>query len=89
MGDQTSSDSHGGILLQDLRYALRTLNRARGFALTVVLVTAIGVGANKATFSVADFRAATSLPGAKLAGTAVTATGNRSSPVTLRCWGAA
>ena len=55
MGDQTSCDSHGGILLRDLRYALRTLNRARGFALTVVLVTAIGVGANKATFSVADF----------------------------------
>ena len=47
--------AHGHILLQDLRYALRTLNRARGFALTVVLVTAIGVGANTATFSVADF----------------------------------
>jgi predicted permease len=47
--------AHGRILLQDLRYALRTLNRARGFALTVVLVTAIGVGANTATFSVADF----------------------------------
>jgi putative ABC transport system permease protein len=46
---------HGRILLQDLRYALRTLNRARGFAVTVVLVTAIGVGANTATFSVADF----------------------------------
>lgn len=46
---------HGGILRQDLRYALRTLNRARGFALTVVLVTAVGVGANTATFSVADF----------------------------------
>jgi predicted permease len=47
--------AHGRILLQDARYALRTLNRARGFALTVVLVTAIGVGANTATFSVADF----------------------------------
>jgi putative ABC transport system permease protein len=47
--------AHGRILLQDLRYALRTLNRARGFAVTVVLVTAIGVGANTATFSVADF----------------------------------
>lgn len=46
---------HGGIFRQDLRYALRTLNRARGFALTVVLVTAVGVGANTATFSVADF----------------------------------
>lgn len=46
---------HGEILRQDLRYALRALGRARGFALTVVLVTAIGVGANTATFSVADF----------------------------------
>lgn len=47
--------AHGDILFQDVRYALRTLNHARGFALTVVLVTALGVGANTATFSVADF----------------------------------
>ena len=42
-------------LVQDLRYTARTLNRARGFALTSVLVTALGVGANTAAFSVADF----------------------------------
>ena len=47
--------AHGRILGQDLRYAVRTLSRSRGFAATVVLVTAIGVGANTATFSVADF----------------------------------
>src|SRR5215203_162680 len=47
--------AHWDVLKQDLRYALRTLNRARGFALTVVVVTALGVGANTAAFSVADF----------------------------------
>jgi len=46
---------HWDILKQDLRYTARTLNRARGFAVTAVLVTALGVGANTAAFSVADF----------------------------------
>jgi hypothetical protein len=46
---------HWAVLAQDLRYTGRTLNRARGFALTVILVTALGVGANTAAFSVADF----------------------------------
>ena len=46
---------HRAILLQDLRYTARTLNRARGFALTAILVTALGVGATTAAFSVADF----------------------------------
>jgi predicted permease len=43
------------MLKQDLRYTARTLRRARGFALTAILVTALGVGANTAAFSVADF----------------------------------
>ena len=46
---------HWAILIQDLRYTARALNRARGFALTAILVTALGVGANTAAFSVADF----------------------------------
>src|SRR5436190_3474297 len=47
--------SHLDILRQDLRYTARSLGRARGFALTAILLTALGVGANTAAFSVADF----------------------------------
>ncbi len=46
---------HRAILIQDLRYTVRSVNRARGFAITAILVTALGVGANTAAFSVADF----------------------------------
>ena len=53
---------HWDILKQDLRYTARSLNRARGFALTAILVTALGVGANTAAFSVADFVLLRSLP---------------------------
>ncbi|HEX3704095.1 MAG TPA: ABC transporter permease [Vicinamibacterales bacterium] len=48
-------DTHFDILKQDLRYTARSLTRARGFALTAILLTALGVGANTAAFSVADF----------------------------------
>jgi len=47
--------AHWDVLKQDLRYTARTLTRARGFAVTAILVTAIGVGANTAAVSVADF----------------------------------
>ena len=54
--------AHWDMLKQDLRYTVRTLGRARGFALTAILVTALGVGANTAAFSVADFVLLRSLP---------------------------
>jgi putative ABC transport system permease protein len=38
--------------LTDLRYALRSLTRARGLALTVIVTLALGIGANAAIFSV-------------------------------------
>jgi predicted permease len=50
-----TAGAHWDILKQDLRYTARTLTRARGFAATAILVTAIGVGANTAAVSVADF----------------------------------
>ena len=39
------------MLVRNLRYAVRSLARAPGFALTVVLTLAIGIGANSAVFS--------------------------------------
>jgi predicted permease len=43
------------IIVQDLRYSMRSIARAPGFAVASILVIALGVGANAATFSVADF----------------------------------
>ncbi|MGH7653440.1 MAG: ABC transporter permease [Gemmatimonadaceae bacterium] len=60
--------AHLDILRHDLRYAARTLARSPGFALTAIVVTALGIGANTAAFSVADFVLIRPLPFADPAG---------------------
>ncbi|HTK54083.1 MAG TPA: ABC transporter permease [Gemmatimonadaceae bacterium] len=47
--------AHWEILRQDMRYAGRSLRTSVGFTLTAILVIALGVGANAAAFSLADF----------------------------------
>jgi predicted permease len=53
---------HWDILRQDLRYTNRTLLRSPGFAVTAILVVALGIGANTAAFSVTDFVLIRNLP---------------------------
>ena len=39
-------------ILNDLRFALRSLSRAKGLSATVILTLALGIGANASIFSV-------------------------------------
>src|SRR5258708_5260162 len=54
--------AHCDLLHQDVRYANRTIRRAPGFAGTVVLVAALGIGATTAVFTVADYVLGRPLP---------------------------
>ena len=53
---------HWHIARRDLRYSFRSLLRSPGFTLTAILLITIGIGANAAIFTLADFVLVRPLP---------------------------
>ncbi|HEX9800738.1 MAG TPA: ABC transporter permease [Thermoanaerobaculia bacterium] len=58
----TAARVHAELMRQDLRWALRTLRRSPGFAVTAVAVGALGIGATTAAVSVTDHVLVRKLP---------------------------
>jgi hypothetical protein len=58
--EEVTREMWGGVwlerVLQDARYALRQLRRAPGFAVTFVLMLALGLGAAVAMYTVVDLQ---------------------------------
>jgi putative ABC transport system permease protein len=50
----SATAAHIDLARQDLRSAVRTLGRSPGFSLTVILVSALGIGVTAAAFAVTD-----------------------------------
>ena len=51
---RNAAQLHWDLLVQDVRYALRSMAKAKGFAVTAILVAALGIGATTAAFSITD-----------------------------------